>query len=404
MTTRTPHLYVLSTPRNPWIHEFLRWANSGVLTLHVTKCISTAELRAHLEAVTPGHLALLDAEVPGVSTDLLNLCDATQTQVLLYDDRAMRHSRWQAAGVQHLLTRDSTLHSVSKILQAQLIDRVSETPHEFAYEPEAPGKLIAVCGTGGVGVTSTACLLAQGLVQQLPLDQSVLVSDFSFTADLAVLHDASDVMPCLEEFLDLVRTKHATVHDVRQLTHYVEERGYHALLGIHRAPGWSLVTQRTAHQVLLALRRSFGYSILDLPWALHGERETGFTDLDDYHALARLGASQADLVLVVGRPGLKGLRSLHQLSRSLRDLGVAPERIVRVITAAPKSKRSRAALLRNLEALSDVFLGPVLFVESFPIETSFFDGVRFPQGVSASLAKSVLALSETALTVGSNTA
>ena len=69
--------------------------------------------------------------------------------------------------------------------------------------------------------------------------------------------------------------------------------------------------------------------------------------------MARTTALAADLVVVVGLPGLKGLHSLLGTTRDLLDHGVPGVQLLPVINRAPKGPRARAELTAAYGELLD---------------------------------------------------
>src|SRR5918996_1274485 len=85
--------------------------------------------------------------------------------------------------------------------------------------------------------------------------------------------------------------------------------------------------------------------------AVEGDEQCGSTDVEDRNTLARLTLGTADLVLVVGVPGVAGVHAQLRVIRDLLELGVPASRLVPVVNRAPRSARLRAELGRALTDL-----------------------------------------------------
>jgi len=122
------------------------------------------------------------------------------------------------------------------------------------------------------------------------------------------------------------------------------------------ANGFPITARRgDAFDVLAALAAEgerFDLVILDHDAELDGESETGSVDIEDHHTLNRSTAFTAELVLLVGRPGVKGVNDLIRLIDCYVELGVPRDRLVPVVNLAPRSPASRAATTRALAELT----------------------------------------------------
>src|SRR3546814_17408533 len=67
-------------------------------------------------------------------------------------------------------------------------------------------------------------------------------------------------------------------------------------------------------------------------------------DIEDRNAMARSAARNADLVVVVGTPGVKGLHSLLRVIREVITAGVPASQVRPVINRAPRGPRARAEI------------------------------------------------------------
>jgi hypothetical protein len=90
----------------------------------------------------------------------------------------------------------------------------------------------------------------------------------------------------------------------------------------------------------------------------------------------------ADAGFVVGRPGVKGLHALVRTLGDVVDGGLAPNRVVPVVTEAPRSPRARAEVAAALAALARPALPePVaspIFLPSKRVEGALRDALPLP--------------------------
>jgi len=163
------------------------------------------------------------------------------------------------------------------------------------------GRLIAVTGRGGTGRSTLATALAQGLGADLRYSGTVCLADACLHGDQAVLHDARDVVPGVQELVEAHRSGNPSPERIRALTYDVPHRGYALLLGLRRHRDWTVVRPRAWEAALDGLCRSYRAVVADVDADVEGEAETGSFDIEDRNALARVAVGAADLVIAVGR-------------------------------------------------------------------------------------------------------
>jgi hypothetical protein len=219
----------------------------------------------------------------------------------------------------------------------------------------------------------------------------VLLADLRLRAEQAVLHDAGDVLPCVQELVEAHRSGQPTADDVRALAFAVPERRYSVLLGLRRPRHWPAIRPQAFEAAFDALRRSWGVLVCDIDADLEGEDDAGSIDIEERNVMARTAAAQADAVFVVGLPELKGVHSLVRVLEDLVSFGVDPARIVPVLNRAPRSARARAGLAAVLAELTSPFAGgrlmnPIHVPERAGVEADLHDGARLPASLGAPLA------------------
>jgi hypothetical protein len=385
----------LAPVRAAWFRDVGRWANGGLVPCEFVRCVSVEELRARLGSPRPHSAVVVDAAVPGVDRDLIECArDAGCAVLVVSDGRVARD--WPALGAAAVLPDAFDRETLVDALRATArpVGTACAVDDPAVSPPTVPGawegRLAMVCGPGGTGVSTLAAALAQGLADTEPLPGSVLLADLRRHAEQAMLHDAGDVTPGVEELVEAHRGGQPGLDAVRALTFDVVERRYRLLLGLRRANHWSTLRPRATAAGLASLRRAFRVVVCDCDADLEGEDDGGSADVEERNALSRLTAAGADVVFAVGLPSMKGLYSLARVVGDLVAFGVPPERVVPVCNRAPRGPRARAELVRTLaELLAPVTggagTGPV-FVPDRRVESVLRDGTRLPASLSRPLA------------------
>ena len=107
---------------------------------------------------------------------------------------------------------------------------------------------------------------------------------------------------------------------------------------------------------------------------------------------------RADCTLVTGTPGVKGLQSLTRTIRDLLAFGVPGDRLIPVVTRAPRSPRRRADITATVHALIEDATDlrdlprPIFSPERTDLDAALHDGARLPQALGAGAAARVRAL------------
>ncbi|HEX6475743.1 MAG TPA: hypothetical protein VF005_00590, partial [Acidimicrobiales bacterium] len=97
--------------------------------------------------------------------------------------------------------------------------------------------------------------------------------------------------------------------------------------------------------------RTFAAVVADVEADVEGERDGGSLDVEERNVMSRTALRQADVVLVVGGPGMKGIHSLARVIGDVLGVGVSGDRVIPVVNRAPRSRRSRAELARTAASL-----------------------------------------------------
>ncbi len=385
--------------RSPWFRDLARWATAAMLPVEFVKAMSVEEVRVRLRSGRGYSALVVDDSLPGVDRDLVELArDAGCAVVIVDSGRAVR--QWGELGASALLPptfdRDELLQVLTQT--ATPITHAARTTARSTDEPPMTGfrgHLVAVTGAAGAGRSTVATAISQGLARDPRHLDMVCLADVALHADQAMLHGSPDVVPGVVELVEAHRSGVPTIDDVRRLTWRVPTRGYHLLLGVRRHRDWTAVRPRAFAAALDGLRRAFGVVVADVDADLEGEQATGSVDVEERNAMARATLSAADLVVVVGVPGMKGLHSHLRTVRDVLAHGVPGDRVLPLINRSPKGPRARAELTSAFGALLDEGVGvpsPVHVGDRRHVDDVLRDGTRFPDAWFAPLVTSVQAV------------
>lgn len=349
-------LVVVGRARERWLTELGRWSTTGAAPLEVLRCLGGEEALAVLGSGRRVSALMVDARA-AVDRDLVATAGAHDVPTLVVSDGSV-HRDWEALGCVAVLDagfdRDRLLSALAE--HCTTVDRTRRPARvTLARREPTACTFVGVLGTGGSG-TST---VAMGLAQAVGADSStgtdgagrVVLVDGARRGELAMYHDVGDVIPGLPELVEAHRGDRLDPLSARELTYRIDERGYDLLLGRRRPNDWVVLRRRAVAAALDTLARSYRAVIVDMDADLDGEHDTGSADVGDRHSVAISVLERADVVLVVGRPGLKGLHSLATLLGDVVDAGVPPTRVQPVINGIGRNPAVRAAASRTLHRL-----------------------------------------------------
>lgn len=394
----------LAPARALWFRSVGLWANSGALPAEFLRCISVEEVRARLASDRPFSALIADAGLPAVDRDLLAAAGAAGCTVLIVSDGRDRRD-WAELGAARVLPPTFGREELVAALTAcaRTVRRGDADPSTLLYTPSPPtwrGAVAALTGPGGTGVSTASMALAQSLGDDVRHSGMVLLADLRLHAEHAVLHDAGDVLPCVQELVEAHRSGQPTVDAIRSLAFSVTDRHYDLLLGLRRARHWPAIRPRAFEAAFDSLRRAWGVVVCDIDPDLEGEDDAGSIDVEERNVMARTAVAQADVVFAVGLPELKGMHALVRVLQELVAFGVDATRLVPVFNRAPRSARTRAGLAAALAELTDPFAGgrlanPIHLPER-NVEADLHDGARLPPALGAPLAGAYRAVLERA--------
>ena len=381
----------LAHVRSGWNTEVARWSTSGSIPVEFVKCVAAEELRARVASGRRFSAALLDGRLPVVDRDLLaTLADAGIATIVV---RTEHGPDWSALGAKATLAepvdRPALLDALAT--HAPLLGVGEEGPDAPGGATAASatwrGRLVAVMGRSGAGTSTIAAALAQGVAHDPRYSGDVVLADLAHHAHQALLHDARDVVPGIQELVEAHRSGRPTIEQHRALTFEVAIRGYRVLLGLRRPRDWVSIRSQAFASAIDGLRRSARIVVADVDHDLEGEAETGSFDIEDRNLMARTTVRSADLVVVVGTPAIAGMHALiHQLDQ-VRAFGVDGSRTLVVMNRAPRNARARAEITRALAVLAgaaerpDPYIGPVYVAERRGVDALHRDLARFPAGL-----------------------
>ena len=386
MSAATYTVLGLAPPRTRWFGELSAWAMAGVLPIEFVKCISTEELRARLGSGRFHSAVVVDAGTTRLDRDVIAMAHESSCAVVVVDDDRQRRD-WVALGADATLGRDFGRGDLLTALEAnarprQPVEAMNPGGAETDHSPWQ-GALVGVIGRTGSGVSTIAAAVAQSYADDARHGHLVLLADLALESDQALLHDAVDVIPGVQELVESHRIGTPTTREVRAGAFAVPQRGYDLLLGLRRSSDWVALRPRALRASVSSLRRSYRVVVAECSPELLGERETGSMDIEERNAAARVITTEADVVLAVGTPSIVGVRFLVRLLDSLLDHGVEPGRILTVLNRAPRSARARAELTRAIHGLVDGARAQALATPVFVADRSSMDevhrsGGRFP--------------------------
>jgi hypothetical protein len=342
--------------RAGWFGDVARWATSAALPLDFVKVVSAEELRARLRSGRPFSAVLVDGALPALDRDLVELATRHGCAVVAVDDGRSARS-WRDLGVAAVLPDGFERGVLLDALRA--VARPIARGDDVDAQPRAVadgragwrGRSVAVTGSGGAGRSTLAMALATGLAAD-PRDRGLVVlADLALHAQQALLHDAGDVVPGIVELVEGHRGTALDVGEVRRLCFPVPARGYDLLLGLRRQRDWTVLRPRALAVALDGLRRAYRVVVSDVDADVEGEAECGSVDIEDRNLLARRTLGDAEVVLVVGVPGLAGVHAQLRVIRELVEYGVAGSRIAPVVNRAPRNPRQRAEVGATLARL-----------------------------------------------------
>ncbi|HEX4539127.1 MAG TPA: hypothetical protein VH112_02695 [Acidimicrobiales bacterium] len=348
----------LAHPRAAWFRTVAQWAHASSIPVELVKCLSAEELRARLGSGRAFSAAIVDSRVAALDRDLVDEMSRARCPTLVVEERRHR-SDWLALGAAAVLfdgfAREELLRALAAHATPIAVGNQVPGTLDGVASGDPGGAVVAICGPGGTGASTVAIALCQGLAEDKPGGASergpVILADLARRAEQSMLHDAGDIVPSVQELVEAHRNGQPDRDAVMALTFVVEERGYHLLLGLRRSSAWAALRPRAFEAAFTSLRHTFSTVVADVEADVEGERDGGSLDVEERNVMSRTAMQEADVVLVVGGPGMKGIHSLARVVTDLLGVGVPGQCVVPVVNRAPRSRRLRAELAAALAAL-----------------------------------------------------
>jgi Mrp family chromosome partitioning ATPase len=379
----------LAQVRSAWFRDVSRWSTSAAVPIDFVKCMSVDEVRAHLASGRAFSALVLDAGLPGLDRDLVGLARDLGSAVILVEHGTVVRdieSLGVAAVLPHNFDRSDLLRILAE--HAMPVGAALNAPTDrWKTETRPPSqsrraRVVAVTGAGGTGTSVIAMALARALAEQGRATEAVLLADLALDADQAMLHDARDIVPSVQELTDAFRHGGLDPQQLWSMT-FGDGHPYRVLLGLRRHRDWTALRARSWYAALDELRCAFTLLVADIDADFEGEAQCGSLDVEERNLLARSIATVADVVVVTGLPGVQGLHRLVRVIDAALAHGVPAERLLPVINRAPRSPRARAELSRALAELTRPALGaqhgqlpgPVFIGEQRRFDVALRDGL-----------------------------
>lgn len=385
--------------RRTWFSNVSRWAHEAALPIEFIKCISTNEAISRLESSRPFSALLIDASATGIDRDLLDLATSVGCAPVIVDHGLVDRD-WADLGAKAVIPERFDPADLIDVLEANAMAigtsaEESSATGEPTQSTSPNGRVVAVTGPGGMGSSTIAMALTQGLAETARR-RPIVLADMALHASQAMLHDTRDVVPGLIEFIESHRLGSPTAADAMSSVHSFPERGYDLLLGLRHHRDWTSVPARALAASWTTMTSCYETTVCDITGDFDGLEETGSEDIEDRNRLARQAARKSDLVLVVSRGGAWGMRHLISTIVSLEETGVETARIMPVINFAPRNPRAKAEIskaiveLLNGRSKDAGALAPAVFVPFRKnLDSAFGSGDPLPNAITAPLVSSV---------------
>ena len=395
----------LAQARASWFRDLSRWSTNAALPVDFVKCVAGDELAARLGSGQVFSAVIVDGGLPAVDRDLIDRARSAGAAVIGVDD-GRRAVDWAAMGADAVLPEGFDRPALLSVLLtcAPALERPAGDAAVRVAPPPAGwrGRLVAVTGPGGAGSSTVAMAVAQGLGAGARHPGLVVLADLALHADQAVLHDAGDVMPGLQELVEAHRLDGPGPEQLHAFTFDGADRGYDLVLGLRRHRDWPVLRPRAVEAALDSLLRGYRLVVADVDPDLEGEDEVGSIDVEERNVLARSTCARADLVLVVATPTISGLRRLVLTLDEWHQAGTHVSRLVPVITRGPRRSQGRAEITQALgsltsgarPALAEGLVTPLFVTERRGVDQLHRASMPLPQALVRPLADAVEALLE----------
>ena len=382
----------LARPRQSWLREVAKWTTTASLPAEFIMCLSAEEVHARLDGGRLFSALLVDGGISGLDRDLIAAAQERDCVTIVVQSPGSQRD-WEAVGAATTIAADFDRNALLAAL-GDVAAPVAEVEASGVVTTTAPhrpsGRLVAVTGPAGHGASTIAMATAQGLAET---GRAVLLADLCLDADLAMLHDAGDIVPGVQELVDAFRLGEPTTDELSQLVFSIPARGYRLLLGLRRHRDWASIRPRAFDRSLEALRSHHEVVVADVEPDVEGQELAGSVDIEDRNLFARSVLQSADVVVLVADSTPRGVYGLLRVVDRLRTFGVEAERMQPLFNRAPRRPRHRAELSSAVAQLSTAPLANPIFVgDRRRLATDSWSGTALPGSVAAPLASAIAPL------------
>jgi MinD-like ATPase involved in chromosome partitioning or flagellar assembly len=388
----------LAHPRSTWFRSTAQWSNSGALPAEFVKCLSPAEVIQRLDSAKPTSALIVDAGLPGVDRDLLTAASERGCAVIVVgNEHAPRD--WLALGANVVLRNEFSRAELLDALAsyARLVDRGDQAPsglEQSVIVPLQKASLVMVTGGSGSGVSTTAIAAAQAIASA---GRRTVLVDMQLQAEQAMLHDVTTSTGGLQMFVDAHRSSTVSIEHLHEFCLRVPTRGYDLMIGLRRARFWNTIRPVAFAAALNTLLSGYDAVVCDVGADFETEAIGGSLDVEERTLMSRAVAAEADVVLVVAHPSMKGLHTTNRILVDLADMNIPADRLVPVFNQSTKAPRVRAGYTSALAELvswrdgDHAAISPV-HLPIRDVDELVRNNERFPDALTAPLAGALTAI------------
>ena len=318
--------------------------------IEIVWCSSNAQLEV-LARSGSVDLVLLD----GRDANIDLVVRIAQRSLLLIADDPAHEDRWVRRGAAAVLALPIDGAELRRILDrltgpsgptaAKATDRAIAV--DSAEQVRTRGRLLAITGGIGADVPTAAVALARSL-GSASLNTKVVVADLLLSAPLGSLHGLEADAPGLFDLLDSSHHRPPPAHLVDGFLHADTLGRYRLLPGLRGHSDWIRLGPGSLRTAMSSLRDTCDLLIAPVDDDLEGEEDTGSFDIDDRNRLARTTTQGADLIVLVTAPGPTGIAETIRLQGCLEAFGVAPGRMLVLLSPTSQPRRAVRAIAHAL--------------------------------------------------------
>ncbi|NNN12703.1 MAG: hypothetical protein HKL81_03005 [Acidimicrobiaceae bacterium] len=263
----------------------------------------------------------------------------------------------------------------------------ANSPSTNTGERRTTGHIISVVGSGGVGTSTIAMALAQGLSQ---IGGSSLLVDARLRGEQAFLNDARSNAMGISELIRATRISRLEKRDLDPYLEWVSTRCYSLLKSGRTKRDWLGWDQDSISSTLETLTSNFGHLVVDVGCDFEGSSDTGSNDIESRNLLGRLSLARSSLVVLVGTDDTKGIFSLASINREISRSELTTSPSLFVMNRCESSRLKRAMDQQELARLLSASANPkvpsaerdqaeVIYIPSRHIDSIIADVLPLPR-------------------------